>query len=46
VALLTLAEIRRAAAIHCHAAYKNRGCGWLSGAFAHAPPKFSQSGLC
>ncbi len=34
IAILTLAEMRRVAAIHCHAAYKKRGRAWLSGAFA------------
>jgi hypothetical protein len=37
VAILTLAEMRRAAAIHCQAAYKNTGRAWLSGAFRKAP---------
>ena len=34
VAVLTLAEIRRGAAIHCYAAYKNTSRGWLNAAFA------------
>jgi tetratricopeptide (TPR) repeat protein len=33
VAILTLAEIRRAAAIHCQVAYKRTERAWLSGAF-------------
>jgi tetratricopeptide (TPR) repeat protein len=37
VSILTLAEMRRAAAIHCHAAYKNTSRAWLSGAFRKAP---------
>ena len=33
IALLTLPEIRRVAAIHCHSAYKTTSRAWLSGAF-------------
>jgi tetratricopeptide (TPR) repeat protein len=33
VAVPTLEQIRRVAAIHCHAGYKNTGRAWLSGAF-------------
>lgn len=36
VAILTLAEMRRAAAIHCHVGYKNTGRAWLSGSFRKA----------
>ncbi|PPQ31392.1 hypothetical protein CCR94_08765 [Rhodoblastus sphagnicola] len=32
-AILTLAEMRRAVAMHCHASYKTTGRAWLSGAF-------------